>query len=330
MPPDDRPLQPGVRIGAVGEQQLHDVGRIELVHQLGRRPAQHRPERVHVDGGVQRRRPGAVGHVRIGALVDQHGGGIEVRVDDGEHQRRGAVGILQVQVGLLVGEHADGADGAVAGGIHQGVQPPRGSTVTTIPDVSNLNSGKVSCFDLAFLSAPSSTSALHRLGIVLRSRPHQRRLSLPLLGGVDLGAAGDERPDHAVVAGPRRRHQDGLALGSGGVGIGAGLQQQVGQRRVAVLRRQLQRRDPVPAGRLDVRTRLHQQLRGRLVVAEDGIVQRGHAVGLGRVDVGALRDQALRTAVRLPCLDRVDQANGIAAGGFETGHRDGREQHRTA
>ena len=72
----------------------------------------------------------------------------------------------------------------------------------------------------------------------------------------------------------------------------------------------------------------YQQLRGRLVVAEDGIVQRGHAVGLGGVDVGALRDQGSnRRAV--PRLDRVDQANGIAAGGFQTGHRHRREQHRT-
>ena len=72
---------------------LHDVRGVELVDELRRRPAQHRPHRVHVDRGIQRRRAGAVGDVGIGALLDQHGGRVEMRVDDRVHQRRRAVGI---------------------------------------------------------------------------------------------------------------------------------------------------------------------------------------------------------------------------------------------
>ena len=64
---------------------------------FGARTSLHVAERMHVHEEIERRRAGAVGHVRIGALVEQHGREVVVRVDDGDDQRRRAVRVDDVQ-----------------------------------------------------------------------------------------------------------------------------------------------------------------------------------------------------------------------------------------
>ena len=64
--------------------------------------AVHLAERAHVHGRVERRHAGRVGDVRVGAALEQHRGGVVVRVPDRAHQRRRAVGIRGVDLGAGV------------------------------------------------------------------------------------------------------------------------------------------------------------------------------------------------------------------------------------
>ena len=78
-----------------------------------------------------------------------------------------------------------------------GVQPPRGSAVLTIPDVTHRNSGNDSAFERAFASAPSSSSARTASGW-FSAAAHESGVS-PIHASCTLTVA--PRPTSALIAG---------------------------------------------------------------------------------------------------------------------------------
>ena len=99
MSPDDGPFQSHVGIRIVIEELAHEIRRIQLIGDFRTGTAQHRPERVHIDGGIERRHSRAVGNVGIRTLFQQCFGQVEMRIDDGKNQRRAAIRIGQILIG---------------------------------------------------------------------------------------------------------------------------------------------------------------------------------------------------------------------------------------
>jgi hypothetical protein len=116
--------------------------------------------------------------------------------------------------------------------------------------------------------------------MILDRRPHQRRLAIEALAGIDVGAGLDEGLEQRHVAGARHAQDHGLALPQGDVGIGAGLQQRDCDLGIPPLRRDRQRRHAIPGRGVHVRSAPDQLRHRGGVVGLDGTVQRGDAGGV--------------------------------------------------
>ena len=318
MPSDDRTLEPRVDVGALRDQHADDVGGVERVHELRRRPAEHGPHRVHVHGGIERCGSRAVRYVGIGAFLDEHRRRVEMGIRDRIHERRRPVRVGGVEVGLGIGQRGHGIGGAVTRGVHQ--RRPAAARQHGDDHAGGLPLEFRKAQELAalILVRAEVDQRFDRRRVVLRRRPHQGGLPLPVLLGVDLRSVRHEHLDGVRAAGARRRHQHGFTLGQGAVRIGSRLEQRVHQRRVAVLGRQNNRREAVAGHRFGVGPCAQQHLHGRDVVGADRPVQRRHAVGFGHVHVRVLANQRAHRG-EVPLLDGIDHSNA-AAGGSQAGH----------
>jgi hypothetical protein len=86
--------------------------------------------------------------------------------------------------------------------------------------------------------------------VPLRDRPHQRRLAVRRLDGIDIGAARNQRFDRTQAAAPGGGHQGGHPGRGGGIGIGAGRQQPLDDLDAAVFARQRERTDAMVVDRV--------------------------------------------------------------------------------
>ena len=164
----------------------------------------------------------------IGALVEQHGGEVVVRVDDREHQRRGAVGIAAgSRSAFCVGQQPRRRRSAPSRAAYiSGVQPPRGSDGDRpCPTVSNLNSGKRELLRSGVHVGAELDQRLDRRRRGSRPPPTSARVwPCHCFGGVDVGAAGRASACTASALPVRAAVISTVSpSGSGGVGIGAGL-----------------------------------------------------------------------------------------------------------
>ncbi len=129
----------------------------------------------------------------------------------------------------------------------------------------------------------------HHGVVLLRDRPHERRLVGARLAHVDVGAMREQRRHGIHAADPRRAHERWNALRH--ARVGARGEQRVDDRRVAVGAGQAEWRDPEVVAEAWLRTQL-QQLRDEIALVPVGRpVQRRRAVGPARVDVGVLLEQ---------------------------------------
>ncbi len=164
------------------------------------------------------------------------------------------------------------------------------------------------------------------VGVVLGRGPHERGLSLPALGRIDLGPVRGQGLDPAGVTGARGGHQGRLAFRRCGVGIGARLQQLLDDGRAAAGGRQRKWRDPVAIRGIDLGSRLDQQ-RDRLQVAGlRRIVQRSGAVHLRRIHTGA----ALKQQPQGLAIARFNGIDHARVGGGGRAQKDAAREERKA
>ena len=165
---------------------------------------------------------------------------------------------------------------------------------------------------------------LDHIGMTLCRRPHQRRLVVLALFGVDLGAVRQHQFHCLRVARTGAGHQDRLAIEHRRVRRGARGQQPFDHPRAAIGAGQMQGRRPKIVRRIGARAETDQQIDNRQVIAMRRPVERRRAVALRRVDADALPEQ---TAHRRDVLlfDRVNQAK-VERGLRRRGRRGERRQ----
>ena len=245
---------------------------------------------------------------------------VVVRVDDGDHERGGAVGVDRVRDRHCAAISARPASSAFSRAAYiSGVQLPSGSTDWPLRRRANV-SGAERPFDVG----AALEQQLHGVGVILGRGPDQRRLAVPLLAGVDVGAARRAAPS-AAPAGPVRAAVIRIVSPSGSTAFGSAPASSsawaVGD--AAVDRRQLQRRHAVAVGRVARRRRRRAAgATSSLIVGAHRPVQRRRAVGLGGVDVVLLSQQRPH-AVAVAVLDGVDERQ--RRGGLRT-HAGARQQ----
>ncbi len=306
-PVHDWRREPRVRRRAVRDQRLDDVRTVERVVGLGIRPAHGLGQRVHVDRRVQRGHARGLGDVRIGALVDQQAGEIEMQVDDRRHQRARAVGIGPIQVGAGLGERPRRVDGALPRGIHQRRPSSSGQDRRPRDDaVAEPELGKRRLVRLRVDVGAMRDQHLDGVRVIFDRRPHQRGLSQHAFLRVHVGAVIEQHRHHGRVAAACGGHQNRLVFRQAGVRVRARRQQRVDDGNVAVQRRQRQRRHAVPIRRFRVRARAQQQLDRLEIVRANRPMQRRRPIGLRCIDRGGLFQQRAQRGV-VPRLCGLDQ-----------------------
>ena len=140
------------------------------------------------------------------------------------------------------------------------VKPPRGSAVNTIVAASSLIFGNSGTFERAFEVGAARGEQRDDRGVVLGGRPHQRRLAVPGLARVDVGAGASSSRTALRPAGARGDHQHGLAVGVAALASAPAFSSSVDDRRAAVDGGQRQRRHAVAVRRVDLRAGAEQRL----------------------------------------------------------------------
>ena len=119
------PVDADVRIGAVFEKLLRQLDGADAAG------GQRRPVRGIADAGGavgaglaeerqgMKRRSARIGSVRVRAAIEQHGGQLEIGIDDGHVQRARPVGRGLVDVGAAVEQDLDRIEVAVPDGEKQ-------------------------------------------------------------------------------------------------------------------------------------------------------------------------------------------------------------------
>ena len=158
-------------------------------------------------------RPSRVGPIGVGARLEQLGTNVEVSVDHGERKRSRTVPGRRVDVGA------------------QGDKDIYRAVVS-------LANGEEQCCKLALRTGldigTRPNQSLDRLDVVLRSGPHQGRLSTPCLGGVH-DRTGHQKLLHDInPAGPRRDHEHGVTTRHDAIDRRAGADQRLHHQRAAI------------------------------------------------------------------------------------------------
>ena len=265
----------------------------------------------------------------VRAFLGEHRGDVVVAVDDRHDQRGRAVGIDQVQRRPGVDQLAGRAERALPRRIHQRRPAALGQDREDAFEAEPvLRPGDVVRAGIDVGAA--SDQQLDSLGMILRRGPHQRRFAERLFTGVRIGAFIEDEANGLGVAGPRRGHQDRLALPDRRLRVGARLEQQPDHGAVGVGGRDRQRRQPVPVRRIGVGASAHEQPGDLQIVAAHGPVQRRRSIGFGQVDVrrrrGRLEQRAHGGAVT--GLDGLDQRKLASAGGQRDHRQKGNDPQR--
>ena len=276
-------------------------------------------------GGVQGGVPGG-GVPGVGAPLQQELGEPALVAEAGQHQRGLAVRRPIVDVGARVEQEPRVLDAAVAGREEQRRRAALGLQHGLLEGVPHaaVHRQEVTVGSRARRRRRRASSTRTASGFVLGGRPHQRRLPVRLLAGVDVGAVVDERGQRIGGAGPRARHQRGLAHRGGRVRVGPRVEELPDHRRAPVRAGEVEGRHAVVVGGVRVGAGPEQGLDHRGVVAQDRPVQRRRPVALAGVDVDLLIEQrAHRRVVLAP--GRLDQPEvgvlGGDAGDTEPRHR---------
>ena len=158
-----------------------------------------------------------------------------------------------------------------------------------------------------------SEQHLDHLGMLLRHRPHERRLPTRMLIRFHVCAELHERAHRVDTARACGLHERGYSGLAGGVRFGPGLEQCARDGGVPVRRGQGDRRDSEVVGRIDVGARVDQQADRFCIIPVDRPVQSGRPIALGCIHVHVPFEQASNGGPVAP-LDRIHQLN-LSGGG---------------
>ena len=258
----------GVRAGS--EQRPHQVETVARVLHPGRALAADRRPRGHQR--VQRGPAALVGGRCSGAMLEQERRDRVVAILD-RHLQQALAGGLGQRVDVGAG----------------GYQRPR-RLQRALPG-SERERGETALLGGGANVGAARDEELHHLDVVLRRRPHQRRLAAPRLPGIHLGAAIEERRHGGRVSSPRAGEDRRLSVRRA-VGIGAGLEQARDHGGVGVGARQRERAGAVAIDGVHRGAGGDQETGDRLVVAVNRPVERRGAVGTGGIGVDALEQGA--------------------------------------
>ena len=138
---------------------------------------------------------------------------------------------------------------------------------------------------------PAGDERPNHVEIALPHRGMQRRAA-GAVPDVDVGALIEHQPGDGVAAGGDGQQEGGAAVGGGDVGVGPGRDQRPRARGVPLLRREQDGPEAVAGDRVDVVAALHEQAGDGRMPAGDGPHQRrlAHA-RLGHVHIGAPVEQ---------------------------------------
>ncbi len=147
--------------------------------------------------------------------------------------------------------------------------------------------------------------------MVLRGRPHERRLVLPLFLALTLAPCAIRAFTESALPARDAVIRTVSPSGSAAVRIGAGFEQRLDKDAVSVFRREREGRDTISICGLDVRTRADEGLRSFDVVVSHRPMKRGHPVGFLRIQVGTLLQQRA-DRLHVAAFNRVNQARAVA------------------
>ena len=317
---DRHRLGPRVRVRAARQKHPHQLQAVELrpvppagVDELVRHAALRRAGSHQV---VQDGIAPPVAGVRVGARLEQHRRRRVVADGHGHAQQtpgrgrtsgglRGAVGHPHVDFGARLDEKAQRVAGVLPHREHQRRE----------------SAGRGSVHDGASLE-----QQVHDGDVVLGGGPHQRGLAPPGIHRIDVGPAGQQRPDRGDAAGTRAGEDRRLpgrrqmrirvrvqqARDHGGGGVGAGERERGGS---------------VPVDGVGLRAGVEQQGRQLGVAAIGRPVQRGGAVDLRGIHVDAFPLQQARDR-RAVTVARQLRQPGLGLVGGEPGTREQQQQEQ--
>jgi hypothetical protein len=238
-----------------------------------------------------------VGHVRIGAGVQQHRGQIEIGVEDCDAERRRAIGNPIVDVSALLQQELDCLRPVVAHGEEQ---------------------RRVAALRALVQLRTELEQQLGGVGVAFARGEHQRRLPAEGFRQANLRAALQQRAHRSDAAVAGRGHQRRLSFFGCRIGIGTGSQQPLDERRVAILRGQRQRGDLVASDAIGLRAGTEQRVQHGQVVAMHRPVHGSRAIRRRLVRISAALEQ------------RTDGVHIAVPGGVHQSRAVGGEGHRRA
>ena len=231
------------------------------------------------------RRAARVGHIGIGAKVQQHAGQFKVSVHHGHIQRVGAVRRNIIDVRTVPQQRLHGFDVSLAHREQQRRETALRFRVHVRAEFDKL-------FD--------------RGAVPVGSRPHQRRLGARGIRCIRVRTVFQKKPHDIRVALRRCRHQCRLAVECGFVGVRTGGQQLFDDRCVAVGACEIKRCDVIARSRFGIRPSGDQGVDQLRVIALHRPVERDESVRFRSIDIGMCRDtRANRRHILL--FDRIDQ-----------------------
>ncbi len=159
--------------------------------------------------------------------------------------------------------------------------------------------------------------------MILHRGPHQCSLAVPLLRGIHLPAVREQRADALGIAGPRRRHEHGLARAEGRVRVTAGVEHCRQHLRVGDRGGFVQWRHAEAIREIRIGVGFQQQLHGFEIVRVRGPVQRRGRLRVERVDGYAFGDEASRFR-KIVRADRSDEPRVVGCRSQSGSHGCGR------
>jgi hypothetical protein len=177
----EMPVQARIRVRARLEQRAHhlDVRRLLLavLHRMGiRRPGLPLP----LQNGVERRRAGDAGLVRVGSVLEEHLREVPLAVDGRHQQGRREVAARRLMSAPPSRSASVASRWPCRTAWSNGVSPPQRSTC------SAYDSALFDLHSLPLPRLPPRRAPLRRL-LVLRPRPSRRAIALHLAGQLDRG-----------------------------------------------------------------------------------------------------------------------------------------------
>ncbi len=318
-------LQAHVHVGAALEQQARDV---ETGVRVERRQvaAPAVGNAIELDREIQRAPAPPVPLIDIRAALDELDGRIELPVVQSKHERRHAIRIGEIDIASTADERLDARDTALARRVEQRREPARlhdlDARLRRHPPLPVVHSAA------RIDGRPALDQQPNHAGMLLRRRPHQRRLPAEGFACIHARAMLEQHARRIDAPRARNDHQRRLPLGIRRLDIRPRLDQRANNRGVRLDRRRRERRHAIIIRRIRIRA-ARQQLHDELTIPTMRRPnQRRRAIRPPRIDVSPILERPQRR-LALPKLHELRQRLRRKARACERAEDDSEENHRT-